>query len=534
DSIRLVRERLAGGSEAYTLQIDRDKIEIGAGDEVGWFYGLCTLRQIATQCSGMLLMCHIEDFPDFQKRGMMLDISRNKVPKLETLFFLIEQFASWKINELQLYIEHTFAYEGHDTVWKDASPLTKEDIQTLDAFCQERFIELVPNLNCFGHMSRWLIHDAYRPLAEQPEGGDTDFGYRKVPQGLCAIDPGSITLAKDLIRQMTSCFQSGQVNVGCDETIDLGYGRSKPDVERRGRGRVYLDFLKKIHAICAAENKRMQFWADILLKYPELIAEIPKGCVVLDWGYEADHPFKKETRRLRNANTDFYVCPGTSSWNSLGGRTENMIQNISSAAHHGRKQKALGMMTTDWGDNGHWQPLVSSFSGFVLGASKAWNEAHSPPLHECLDVHVFRQHGLGDLLLATGRLDESLGIKLHNKSILFVLLQSEAEEIKKLPGLKPGKLKQVLSATDKLIIQLEAISPETTATQLFISELLWVLKMLTLAGLRGIAILTGKPDPEIARLEQSLRDEHASLWQLRNRPGGYSESRDLFAVLLQD
>ena len=36
-------------------------------------------------------------------------------------------------------------------------------------------------------------------------------------------------------------------NVGCDETFDLGLGKSKAECERRGKERVYLDFLLKIH-----------------------------------------------------------------------------------------------------------------------------------------------------------------------------------------------------------------------------------------------------------------------------------------------
>jgi hexosaminidase len=63
-----------------------------------------------------------------------VDISRDKVPKLETLKSLIVQLSEWKINQVfdslftmitlhlqfQLYMEHTFKYRGHETVWKDA------------------------------------------------------------------------------------------------------------------------------------------------------------------------------------------------------------------------------------------------------------------------------------------------------------------------------------------------------------------------------------------------------------------------------
>ena len=100
----------------------------------------------------------------------MLDISRCKVPTLTTLKTLIEQFADLKYNQLQLYTEHTFAFTDHETVWRDASPLTASDILELQAHCQAHYIELVPNLNSFGHFERWLRHSEYRAYAECPDG----------------------------------------------------------------------------------------------------------------------------------------------------------------------------------------------------------------------------------------------------------------------------------------------------------------------------------------------------------------------------
>ena len=53
----------------------------------------------------------------------MLDISRCKVPKLGELSRLVDMLALFKYNRLELYMEHTFAFEGHEIVWAGASPL---------------------------------------------------------------------------------------------------------------------------------------------------------------------------------------------------------------------------------------------------------------------------------------------------------------------------------------------------------------------------------------------------------------------------
>ena len=96
----------------------------------------------------------------------MLDISRNKVPTINTLKKIIDLFASWKINEIQLYTENTFAYQNHSVVWEGFSPMTAGEIIELAQFCRDLFIDLVPNQTSFGHMNPWISHDQYKDLAE--------------------------------------------------------------------------------------------------------------------------------------------------------------------------------------------------------------------------------------------------------------------------------------------------------------------------------------------------------------------------------
>jgi len=63
----------------------------------------------------------------------MLDISRDKVPTMQTLRLLIDMLAEWKVNHVELYMEHTFAYHNHCDVWVADSPLTADEVRALDA-----------------------------------------------------------------------------------------------------------------------------------------------------------------------------------------------------------------------------------------------------------------------------------------------------------------------------------------------------------------------------------------------------------------
>lgn len=251
--------------QGYALDIAPTGISAQAGDAAGLFYAAMTLRQLCRVSSGSLPGCHIEDAPDFAVRGVMLDISRDKVPTLATLCALVDRFAEWKLNHLELYTEHTFAYRNHPEVWQNASPMTADEIRSLDAYCRTRCIDLVPNQNSLGHFERWLKLPRYNDLAECPNGGARTPWNTILEHafGLNPSDPRCLALLRELYAELLPNFSSRQFNVGCDETIDLGQGRSRELVASRGGGRGYLDFLLQIHRLVTGHGRTMTFWGDI-------------------------------------------------------------------------------------------------------------------------------------------------------------------------------------------------------------------------------------------------------------------------------
>ncbi|MEK7767270.1 MAG: family 20 glycosylhydrolase, partial [bacterium] len=414
DGARFVLDpRRVRHDEGYELVIAPRGITLTARTPRGILHGVRTLTQILEQTGSRLPALAIADEPDFAHRGVMLDVSRDKVPTMRTLYELVDLLASWKLNQIQLYTEHTFAYRNHREVWKDASPLTGEEILALDAYCRERGVELVPNQNSFGHLHRWLELPRYKPLAEAPDGCETVWGPMKHPFSLNPTDPRSLALLREWFDELLPHFSSRQFNVGCDETIDLGKGRSKALADKIGVGRVYLDFLLKLHREVKSRGRKMQFWGDIILHHPELVRRLPRDLVAMEWGYEWNHPFNQDCARFRKAGIPFYVCPGTSSWTTITGRTRNMKGNIDNAAENGRRFGAIGMLNTDWGDQGHWQYQPISYAGFAYGAAAGWSwQANRRiDLAAALDHFAFRDSAgvMGKLALGLGNTYLKLG-----------------------------------------------------------------------------------------------------------------------------
>ena len=91
--------------EEYRLDIMPERIVIGAATSRALLYGVRTLQQILEQSGKGAPCLSIKDYPDFENRGFYHDISRGKVPRLETMKLLLEKASRYKLNQVQFYVE---------------------------------------------------------------------------------------------------------------------------------------------------------------------------------------------------------------------------------------------------------------------------------------------------------------------------------------------------------------------------------------------------------------------------------------------
>ncbi|MCP4248372.1 MAG: family 20 glycosylhydrolase [bacterium] len=367
-------------AQGYTLRITPDGIELVAASAAGLFYGLQTLGQLPGLFGRVWPGMEICDLPDFAIRGVSHDVTRGKVPTLATLKELADRLASWKVNQLQLYVEHTFAFVFNPNISRGCDPLTPDEIRELDAYCTLRRIELVPSLASCGHMGRILSLPEYRHLAEietSEEWGRMSWRRRMHGLTLDVRSPESRSLLEAMYDEYLPLFSCDKVNVCCDETYDLGRGKNRERAERDGIGQLYLEHLCWLAELCRRHGKRMMFWGDIIRKYPELIHRVPAEAIVLNWDYRTDADYDS-TGLFCRAGRATYVCPGTSSWNQVINDVNAAELNIRGHAAAGLKHGAVGLLNTDWGDDGHFNLLAGSWHPLALGAAVGWNAAAPP------------------------------------------------------------------------------------------------------------------------------------------------------------
>lgn len=354
--------------EEYELWISEEKIKIEASGWAGAFYAIQTLRQIFK--NEKIPCLSIKDKPDFGYRGFYHDATRGKVPTVATVKKLIDQMAYYKLNSLQLYVEHTYEFAECRELNKVTGYLTKEEIEEIDAYCYDNFIEFVPSIATFGHMYEILQQDKYKHLRvlddfeEVPNFWDSRMGHHTIDP----LNSESLDLVKSLIDQYYPLFKTDKFNICCDETFDLKEHKRK-DLDK---GKMYVEFVKKIIIHLKDKNKTIMMWADILLQHPEVIEELPEDTWFLNWDYSAN-PSEEKIIKFEELQRKQIVCPGTTTWNRFCEDVKTEESNISLMTEYGYKHGAIGVLNTNWGDWGNPCSLELAMYGLVLGAAKSWS-----------------------------------------------------------------------------------------------------------------------------------------------------------------
>jgi len=309
-----------------------------------------------------------------QHRGVLVDLSRGRIPKVAYLKKVIRLLADYGINQVQLYMEHTFRFSFFETINQGKDGYGKEEIKALDDFCYELGIELIPCIVTFGHMFEILQSDQYNHLCELPKIERPVYSWldRQLHHTIDSSNKESIQLIEKMIQEIATCYRSPYLNISGDETYDIGKGKSKAYVERIGKTNAYIHFLNQILAISQKYGKRPMYWGDMILRNKEKIHQVDKNAVPMHWWYESTVE-EEDFIKFEELNCTYYTCPSTAGWNHFSNDYKRSIINMNQMIGYGKKHGAAGVLITDWGDFGHINHLSNSIPMLIYGAKKALN-----------------------------------------------------------------------------------------------------------------------------------------------------------------
>ncbi|NLA54617.1 MAG: family 20 glycosylhydrolase, partial [Clostridiales bacterium] len=227
----------------FFLKIEDKLVQITSPTAQGIHHGLNALRQLHWSQKGQLLHGAAVQNPDFENRGIMLDVSRGKMATLEYLKQLASFLSDLNYNIFQLYCEDKLELKKHPLVGSVTGAYTKEQIQELDDWCRECFIVLQPCIQTYSHMHGLLSLPGYCSLSEN----DDMFS-------MAAGSEGVYSFLDDVLSETLPWFSSHTLNINMDEAFDIGTGFSKEESEKSGKGGVFLAHIRRVADIARSHG----------------------------------------------------------------------------------------------------------------------------------------------------------------------------------------------------------------------------------------------------------------------------------------
>ena len=350
--------------EGYLLTVSRNQVVVAGKTSTGIFYGLQTLKQLVRGegSSALIPAVNIADWPTMRWRAVSDDISRGPVPTVDYIKRQIRTEAFFKLNMHSFYMEHTFASESQPLIGPAGGSLTPAEIRELVAYARRYHVELVPEQQTFGHLHKALRLEKYAELAETPYG-----------DVLSPQQDGSYKLIAEWYKELNDLFPGQFFHIGEDETFELGEGQSREAAKTRGVGAIYFEHLNRVRDVLKPYNRRLMFWGDIALHHPDLIGNIPKDMIVMNWQYGARDEFWSSIQPFKDAGLEQFACPGAQNWNQIFPNLEAARKNIVNFVRDGQKAGAIGTMNTTWDDDGE-SLFEDTWYSIVLGAAASWQE----------------------------------------------------------------------------------------------------------------------------------------------------------------
>ena len=382
--------------EGYIITSSPSSLAVTAATEEGLFYGAQTVKQLieGDGPGATLHTADIRDWPAMAYRGISDDFARGPLPTVEFQKKQIRTIAAYKLNLYSLYFQHTMEYTAIPLMAPPGGTFTQAQARELVAYAARYHVTIIPEQEAFGHLHYLLNWEQYVALGETPHGD--------------VLAPGqaeALKLTHGMFTELAGIYPGPFLHIGADETSDLGKGQTKPQVDARGIGAVYLDYLQRIVTDLQPLHRKLLFWGDIAMHDPELVKQLPdsfkRNTIAVAWEYNP-HPtgYAPWITPFTNAHIETWVAPGINNWSRVYPNYNYGLFNMQQFTVQGQQLGATGQLNTIWDDDG--ETIASSnWYGILFGAEAAWHKGEaSIPVFESSYGANFH----GDL---TGKIDQA-------------------------------------------------------------------------------------------------------------------------------
>lgn len=338
--------------EGYRLSVNDRQVMISAGSGAGIFYALQSLLQCCHSAVAgervLVAQLKITDYPRFSWRGMHLDVARHFFSVAEVKQYL-DYLAAYKFNtfhwhltddqgwriEIKRYprLTETGAWRngtliGHysDNPQFDSIPYggyyTQDEIKEVISYAQERFINIVPEIEMPGHVTALLA--AYPELSCNGNAIAVAKNWGVFNDVLCPTEQ-TISFMKDVLQEVINLFPSSYIHIGGDECPKEQWKNSRycqnlirqlglPDEEA-----LQGYFTQQIADFISEKGRKMIGWDEILHD------GLTKNAAIMSWrGFDGGVKAANMQHEVVMVPTDFcyfdyYQSPNANEPLAIGG-----------------------------------------------------------------------------------------------------------------------------------------------------------------------------------------------------------------------
>ena len=326
--------------EAYIIKVTPKNVTITSKSSAGLFYAVQTLKQMieGRGITAAIRVSDVHDWPSLPYRGLMMDMSHMQLPKVEEIKKQLDFLALWKTNQYLFYSEGSIELEGYPLLMANAR-YTQAQVKDIIAYAKERHIDVIPNMELYGHLNDLFRLEQYADMSVTTHGAEFK-----------PADPRVKPLVNDWITQISKLFPSPFFHIGFDETwvIDIEAKRTKQPAEQ-----LYLEMVNQTAAMVQKQGKKPLIWADMLQKYNSIIPKVSRDMIAVPWHYfpKTEQEYDALLSPFPKVDVDIIVQSALINWKDLTPSFDISFENIDLLLKAGRKHNAIGYINSAWTDD---------------------------------------------------------------------------------------------------------------------------------------------------------------------------------------
>jgi glycosyl hydrolase family 20 len=216
-------------------------------------------------------------------RGLMVDAGRGP-ESMDYYRRVIDFCADWQLNTLHFRIADdqgsALRFASVPDLLAHNNAFTPEELKSLAQYAKSHGVDLIPELESFGHTGYITRSPAYAHLLDRTAQGSSEF------TGVIPVNPETLQLFEKLYREIAMIFPSSYLHAGCDEVNWGGSTLSRRALETKTRAQIWAQYLNSLNGISESLGKELIVWGDFVLhKEPEILGQLNKNIIIMDWNY---------------------------------------------------------------------------------------------------------------------------------------------------------------------------------------------------------------------------------------------------------